>query len=89
LRDCVTVEIKYLSALRDHTGRPAEEVSFPPGASLHDVAGWLQQRYALTLPAPQLFATLNGDGWHRLRQGLSTRIEEDDVICLFAPIDGG
>ena len=89
MRDHVTVEIKYLAVLRDHTGRPAEEVTFPRGASLHDVAGWLEQRYALTLPAPQLIATLNGYGWEQLREGLSTRIQEGDVICLFAPVAGG
>ncbi len=85
----IKVQIKYLSALRDRTGRRQEEVSFPPGATLRDVAEWLNGRYALSLPDPHLMATLNGRGWEQFPAKLSTEIKEGDVICLFPPIAGG
>ena len=85
----VSVELKYLAALRDRTGRRREEVSFPPGATLQDVAGWLHEQHSLSLPGPQVMATLNGHGWTQLPSKLSTRIEEGDVICLFPPVAGG
>jgi len=85
----VRVQIKYLAALRDRTGRKQEEVSFPPGATLQDVAEWLNKRYALSLPSPQVMATLNGRGWEQFPLKLSTEINEGDIICLFPPIAGG
>jgi len=85
----VKVQIKYLSALRDRTERRQEEVSFPPGTTLQDVAEWLSQRYGLSLPNPQVMATLNGRGWEQFPSKLSTEIKEGDVICLFPPIAGG
>lgn len=85
----LTVQVKYLAALRDRMGRRREELSFPPGATLHDVAEWLEQRYALSLPNPQVIATLNGRGWGQLPQGLSTPLADGDTICLFPPIAGG
>ena len=83
------VQIKYLAALRDQTGRRQEEVSFSAGATLQDVAEWLNQRYALSLPKPQVMATLNGRGWEQFPSKLSTEIQEGDIICLFPPIAGG
>jgi molybdopterin converting factor small subunit len=71
------VQIKYLAALRDRTGRKREEVSFPSGATLRDVAEWLNQHYALSLPNPQVPLKL------------STEIREGDIISLFPPIAGG
>ena len=85
----VRVQIKYLAALRDRTGRKQEEVSFPPGATLQDVAEWLNKRYALSLPNPQVMATLNGRGWEQFPLKLSTEINEGDIIYLFPPIAGG
>ena len=85
----VRVQIKYLAALRDRAGRRQEEASFPAGATLQDVAEWLNQRYALSLPSPQVMATLNGRGWEQFPSKLSTQIEEGDIICLFPPIAGG
>jgi molybdopterin converting factor small subunit len=85
----VSVQIKYLAALRDRTGHRREEVSFPPGATLQDVAGWLNEQHGLSLPGPQVMATLNGHGWTQLPSQLSTRIHEGDVICLFSPVSGG
>ena len=83
------VQIKYLAALRDRTGRKREEVSFPSGATLRDVAEWLNQHYALSLPDPQVMATLNGRGWEQFPLKLSTEIREGDIISLFPPIAGG
>ncbi len=85
----VKVRIKYLAALRDRTGRRQEEISFPLGATLQDVVGWLNQRYTLSLPNPQVMATLNGRGWEQYPSKLSTEIMEGDIICLFPPIAGG
>jgi len=83
------VQIKYLAALRDRTGRKRQEVSFPSGATLRDVAEWLNQHYALSLPNPQVMATLNGRGWEQFPLRLSTEIKEGDIISLFPPIAGG
>ncbi len=83
------VQIKYLAALRDRTGRKREEVSFPSGATLRDVAEWLNQHYALSLPNPQVMATLNGRGWEQFPLKLSTEIKDGDIISLFPPIAGG
>jgi MoaD family protein len=85
----VKVQIKYLAALRDRTGRRQEEVSFPPGVTLQDVAEWLNGHYGLSLPDPQVMATLNGSGWNQSPLKLSTEIKEGDIICLFPPIAGG
>ena len=85
----ITVQIKYLSALRDTTGRRVQEVTCSPGATLHDVVAWLNERYPLALPNPQVMAILNGTGWEQLPGKLATEIEDGDVICLFPPIAGG
>jgi MoaD family protein len=85
----VKVKIKYLAALRDRTGRRQEEISFPPSTTLQDVAEWLNQRYTLSLPNPQVMVTLNGRGWEQFPLKLSTEIKGGDIICLFPPIAGG
>ena len=89
METAIRVQIKYLAALRDRTGRRREEVTFPPGTTLQDVAGWLNEQYALVLPSPQVMATLNGNGWDQFPLKLSTAIREGDIICLFPPIAGG
>jgi molybdopterin converting factor small subunit len=53
------------------------------------VAGWLNEQYDLSLPGPQVMATLNGHGWNQFSLKLSTRIKEGDIICLFPPVAGG
>ena len=83
------IQIKYLVTLRDRTGRREEQVNFPQGSNLRDVAEWLNERYALSLPNPQIMAILNGKGWEQFPQKLSTEIRDGDVICLFPPISGG
>ena len=89
MKTSVKVQIRYLAALRDRTGRRREEVRFPPGTTLQDVAGWLNEQYDLSLPDPQIMATLNGNGGNQFPLKLSTRIKEGDIICLFPPIAGG
>jgi MoaD family protein len=85
----VKVQIKYLSAIRDQTGCRREDVSFPLGTTLRDVTEWLNQRYRLALPNPQVMATLNGRGWRQFPLELATEIHEGDIICLFPPVAGG
>lgn len=85
----VKVQIKYLSAIRDRTGCREEEVRFPSGTTLQDVAAWLNKRYGFSLPDPQVIATLNGRGWEQYPLKLSTPVQEGDVILLFSPIAGG
>jgi molybdopterin converting factor small subunit len=85
----IKIRIKYLTALRDRTGRREEEVSFPPGATLQDVATWLRERHGLSLPDPQIMATLNGRGWEQFPLKFATPLEDGDEIFLFSPIAGG
>ncbi|MDH7485075.1 MAG: MoaD/ThiS family protein [Anaerolineae bacterium] len=89
MEDSVRVQIKYLASLRDRTGCRQEEVTFPAGATLGDVAGWLNRRYGFSLPNPQVMAILNGRGWEQFPARLSTEIREGDVIALFPPLAGG
>ncbi|MGD2143361.1 MAG: MoaD/ThiS family protein [Anaerolineae bacterium] len=85
----VRVKIRYLATLRDGMGRGGEEVEFPAGSTLQDLADWISGKYDLSLPAPRVMATLNGRGWNQLPLGMNTRIGEGDVIALFPPIAGG
>jgi MoaD family protein len=85
----VRVQVRYLSALRDHTGRGADEVALPSGSTLQELAAWLQERYGLSVPGPQVMAALMGRGWDQLEQGLATELREGDVIALFPPVAGG
>ena len=85
----INIQIKYLVTLRDRTGRREEEVSFPQGSTLRDVAEWLNEHYEFSLPNPQIMTILNGRGWEQFPQKLSTEIQNGDVICLFPPISGG
>ena len=85
----VIVQIKYLVNLREHTGKSQEKISFPQGATLRDVAEWLNAHYNLSLPNPQIMAILNGKGWEQFPLKLDTKLQEEDVICLFPPVSGG
>ncbi len=85
----VTVLVKYLVSLRDRTGRGQEEIDLPRGSTLRDLADILKERYALSLPDPQIMAILNGRGWGQLPSELSTVVRDGDVVCLFPPIFGG
>ncbi len=83
------IHIKYLVTLRKQTGKRQEYVSFPQGSSLRDVAAWLKEQYAISLPVPHIVAMLNGKVWDLYPQKWSTEIQEDDEICLFPPVSGG
>ncbi len=85
----VKISIKYLVTVRDSTGRSREEVSFSKGSVLKDVVDWLNGRYDLSLPDPQVMAILNGRGWQQLPSKMATEIKDGDEICLFPPIAGG
>ena len=85
----ITVEIKYLSALRDRTGRRQEKVAFGENATLQDVADWLSTQRGMQLPDARVMATLNGRGWSQYPSGLATPLSQGDVVCLFPPVSGG
>ena len=85
----ISVQIKYLSALRDETGESIDEVALPAGATLHDVAAWLKDRYGLVVPGARVMAVLMGRGWDQLAKGLATELQDGDVIALFPPVGGG
>jgi MoaD family protein len=89
LKANVNIQIKYLVTLRDRTRKRQEQVSFLQGSTLRDVAEWLKEQYAFSLPNPQIMTILNGRGWEQFPQKLSTEIQDGDVICLFPPISGG
>ena len=89
LETTVNIQIKYLVSLRDRTGRRQEEVGFPQGSTLREVAEWLNTRYELSLPDPKIMAILNGRGWDQFPSKWSTPIQNGDIICLFPPISGG
>jgi molybdopterin converting factor small subunit len=75
--------------LKDRTGKRQEQVNFPQGSTLQDAAEWLNERYVISLPNPQIMTILNGRGWDQYPQKWSTEIQDGDVICLFPPIGGG
>ena len=85
----VTVHLRYLSAVRDRTGRRADELSLPAGSTLGAVASWLAATYALEVPGPSLMATLNGRGWTQVPQGLGAELHGGDEIALFPMLSGG
>ena len=85
----MNVQIKYLVTLRERTGKRQEQVNFPQGSTLQNVAEWLHEQYALALPDPQIMSILNGRGWDQYPQKWSTEVREGDIICLFPPISGG
>ena len=85
----VKVQIKYLVNLRERSGCREEEVCFPPGARLQDVAEWVGTRHGLVLPDPQIMATLNGKGWEQFPAKLSTELKTGDAICFFPLLSGG
>ena len=85
----VNILIKYLVSLKNKTGRREEKVQFPAGSVLQDVADWLNKRYRLSIPNPEIMSILNGKGWNQFPLQMSTKIKEGDTICLLPPISGG
>ncbi len=87
--DGLTIHIRYLSAVRDKTGRRSDELTLPAGSTLASVASWLAATYALEVPGPSLMSTLNGRGWSQVPQGLATELHDGDEIALFPMLSGG
>jgi MoaD family protein len=85
----LTVRIKYLSALRDKTGKRGDELTLPAGSTLGEVAGWLKRTYGLEVPGPRLLSTLNGRGWSQLAESLGTELHAGDEVALFPLVSGG
>ena len=89
MTEYINIRFKYLSTIRDKTGRQGEEVRFSKGANLEDVETWLKTRYSLSLQDPQIMLTLNGKGWNQYPQKLSTELTQGDMIFIFPVISGG
>ena len=85
----VAVRIRYLSAVREKTRTRMDEVSFPAGSRLDDVARWLRGKYDIEVPGPALMSTLNGRGWTQIPRALATELHEGDEIALFPLLSGG
>lgn len=85
----IRVQLKYLSTIRDKTERRLEEVSFPHGSRLQEVAVWLTQKYDVDLSDHTVMATLNGRGWNQFPEKLDTKIRTGDVIIIFPLVSGG
>jgi molybdopterin converting factor small subunit len=81
--------VRYLSAVRDKTGKRVDELALPEGSTLTEVSAWLLQSYGIVVPGPALMSTLNGFGWNQVPQGLATRLHEGDEIALFPLLSGG
>ncbi len=84
-----SVRIKYLSALRDRTGKRADDITLPAGSKLEAVAQWLKRTYGLEVPGPTLLSTLNGRGWTQLPEKLATQLAAGDEVALFPLVSGG
>jgi MoaD family protein len=85
----MTIKVRYLSALREKTGKRLDELDMPAGSTLTDVAAWLSRTYGITAPDPELMSTLNGQGWNQVPQGLATALKEGDEVALFPLLSGG
>ena len=85
----MTVRVRYLSALREKTGKRQDDVDLPAGSTLADVAAWLKRTYGISAPDPEMMSTLNGQGWNQVPQGLATALKEGDEVALFPLLSGG
>jgi len=85
----MTIHIRYLSSVREKTGRRADDLTLPAGSTLAAVTSWLATTHHLEVPAPPLMATLNGRGWSQYAQGLDTELHDGDEIALFPMLSGG
>jgi molybdopterin converting factor small subunit len=85
----ITVRIRYLSAVREQTGKRADELRLPSESTLASISQWLLETYSISVPGPDLMSTLNGRGWAQAPGGLSTQLHEGDEIALFPLLSGG
>ncbi len=85
----LTIRVRYLSAIREKTGRRSDDLHLPAGSTLAEVSRWLQDTYSLVAPGPDLMSTLNGYGWNQVPEGMATMLREGDEIALFPLLSGG
>ncbi len=85
----LTVHVRYLSALREKTGKRPDDVAFAPGSTLADMAQWLRRTYGLEVPGPDVMSTLNGHGWSQVPRGLAAALREGDEVALVPLLSGG
>ena len=85
----ITISIRYLSAIRENTGKRQDALAVPAGSTLSWVAAWLQETYGLAVPGPALMSTINGYGWNQVSGGLSAELHDGDEIALFPLLSGG
>ena len=85
----IAVRVRYLSAIREQTGKRLDELALPVGTTLSWLAGWLKEKYGLDVPGAALMSTINGYGWNQVPGGLSTELREGDEIVLFPLLSGG
>lgn len=83
------VQLKYLSAVREKTGRRQEAISLPGGSTLQDLVDRLNRRYGLSLPASQVMIILDGKGWKQQPRGMATLLREGQVVTLAPLVEGG
>jgi molybdopterin converting factor small subunit len=85
----LTIRVRYLSAIREKTGKRSDDLRLPAGSTLAEVSRWLKDTYSLVAPGPDLMSTLNGYGWNQVPEGMATRLREGDEIALFPLLSGG
>jgi len=85
----IRVKIRYLSAVRETTGKRQDELELPGGSRLAAVAEWLKASYGLAVPSPSLMSTINGYGWNQVPGGPAAELHEGDEIALFPLLSGG
>ncbi len=85
----VRVRIRYLSAVRETTGKRQDEVDLPAGSRLSAVSDGLRKTYGLAVPGPSLMSTINGYGWNQVPGGLAAELHQGDEIALFPLLSGG
>lgn len=83
------VTVKYLVNLKEKAGTAKEELEFPEGARLKDVADRIRELHCIDLPDHRIMTTLNGKGWSQFPDGINTPVKEGDVVLLFPPLSGG
>jgi molybdopterin converting factor small subunit len=85
----IGLTVKYLVSLAEKVGCKEEKLSLPEGATLAELAAWLEARRGIKVPDPGIIAVLNGKGWMQHPSKLETRLRDGDMVLLFPPISGG
>jgi len=85
----MTIRVRYLSAMRDRTGRREEPVELPAGSRLRELADWLARTRGVKLPDPLVMAALKGRGWGQFPEGMQKPLAGGDEVALFPVVGGG